>query len=436
MTSPAERKHAHPLLWVPSLYFAMGTPMIAVSMVAAIMYKNLGLSNADIALYTGSMYLPWVIKPLWAPVVELLRTKRFFVLLMEWTMAITFACLALALRMPAYLALTIAFFWVTGFASATQDIAGDGVYISALAPREQALFGGVQGMAWNIGKLLASGALVTITGYLHDSGGLSWVGAWSIIMLIFAALMAGAAIWHAIVLPTGDRASHEATNLRQAFSTMGDAWVSFFRKRDIWLMIAVVFFYRFGEGFIEKMGPLFMLDPRSAGGLGLSNVTLGHINGTVGTVGFIGGTLLGGLIAARYGLRRVFLPLAFALNIPHITYFYLSQTLPDSLTVITVVVTIEKIGYGFGTIGMMLYMMQQLAPGPYRTAHYAFATGIMALNMMLTGVVSGRVQQALGHRGFFIFVLAASVPPILLARRAPFHHSEAEAKPEAQAASA
>jgi PAT family beta-lactamase induction signal transducer AmpG len=436
MRRPAEGKGAHPLLWVPSLYFAMGTPMIAVSMVAAIMYKNLGLSNADIALYTGSMYLPWVVKPLWAPVVELLRTKRFFVLLMEWTMAITFTCLAMALRLPSYLALTIALFWITGFASATQDIAGDGVYISALAPRQQALFGGVQGMAWNIGKLLASGALVTITGFLHDRSGLSWMGAWSLVMLVFAAIMAGAAGWHLAVLPTGDRATHEAKHLGEAFSTMGDAWASFFRKRDIWLMIAVVFFYRFGEGFIEKMGPLFMMDPRSVGGLGLSNTTLGNINGSVGTIGFIGGTLLGGLIAARFGLRRVFLPLALALNIPHLTYFYLSQALPESLSVITAVVTIEKIGYGFGTIGLMLYMMQQLAPGPYRTAHYAFATGIMALNMMATGMVSGHIQEALGHRGFFIFVLAASVPPIVLAKLAPFHHSDAVAKPEAQAANA
>jgi len=414
------QKRAHPLLWVPSLYFAMGTPMVAVSTVAAIMYKNLGLSNADIALYTGSMYLPWVIKPLWAPVVELLRTKRFFVLAMEWTMTITFIALALALKLPAYLAVTIALFWLTGFASATQDIAGDGVFIGALSPKEQANYGGVQGMAWNLGKILASGVLVTATGYLHTDLGMSWFNAWMVILFTFAAVMAGSALWHGRVLPTGDRAAHEAAGLSDAFKTMGEAWASFFKKRDIGLMIAVVFFYRFGEGFIEKMGPLFMIDPRNLGGLGLSNQVLGNMT-SIGTFGFIGGTLAGGFLAGRYGLRKVFLPLAFALNVPHITYFYLSHALPTDLTWITLVVTIEKIGYGFGTIGMMLYMMQQLSPGKFRTAHYAFATGIMALNMMATGVVSGRIQQALGHKHFFLFVLLASIPPVLLAWRAPFH---------------
>ena len=441
-----QKKRAHPLLWVPSLYFAMGTPMIAVSVVAAIMYKNLGLSNSEIAAYTGAMYLPWVVKPLWAPVLELFRSKRFFVLAMELTMVVTFCCLALALRLPLFLPLTIAFFWMTGFASATQDIAGDGVYLTSTNDREQGLYVGLQGAFWNLGKVLVSGALVSLTKLLYDWAAArtpapargphpAWFAAWTIVMLLIAAILALAALWHFYMLPEGSKAPDAPSSIRTALSTTADAWVSFFKKPRVWMMIAAVFFYRFGEGFIEKIGPLFLMDKRAVGGLGLDNMALGNINGTFGTVAFVGGTLLGGLLAARYTLRRVFVVLAFALNIPHVTFFYLSQTLPQDLVVITCVVLIEKIGYGLGTVGMMLYMMQELSPGRYRTAHYAFATGIMALNMMLTGMVSGRIQTWLGYQAFFGFVLLASIPPIVISWFAPFGAAvEAEAKAEAESA--
>jgi len=398
--------------------------MVAVSTVAAIMYKNLGLSNSDIALYTGLMYLPWTAKPLWAPVVELLRTKRFFVLSMEFTMALTFAALAIALRMPAFLSLSIGLLWLTGFASATQDIAADGVYISSMSPGQQSNYAGVQGTFWNLAKLVVTGPIVTLTGYLHDGRHVSWFGAWQTVMFIFSALLLLLGLWHWKFLPPGDAAKTESVTLASSFATMGQAWVSFFLKPRIGTMLMVVFFYRFGEGFIEKMGPLFLMDQRQAGGLGLSNGTLGYINGTFGTVAYIGGTFIGGLLVGRYGLKRLFLPLAFALNVPHITYFYLSQALPQNFALVTTVVTIEKLGYGFGSVGLILYMMQQIAPGEYRTAHYAFATGIMALCMMLTGIMSGPIQQWLGHQWFFTFVLAMSVPPIIIAWFAPFRDGQ------------
>jgi PAT family beta-lactamase induction signal transducer AmpG len=419
--SQASEARAHPMLWVPSLYFAMGTPMITVSVVAAILYKNLGISNAEIALYTGSMYLPWVAKPLWAPLLEMFRTKRFFVLAMEFAMMATLACVALALSLPDPLRLTLAFFWVTGFASATQDIAADGVYISAMSAKEQALYAGIQGICWNIGRILASGVLVTLTGHLHGGLQMSWPRAWMVVFVVLAGIMGLSGIWHARVLPAGGRVAAAPESVAAALRTFGHAWSSFFQKPGIWWMLGAVFFYRFGEGFIEKIGPLFLLDTRAVGGLGLDNVELGNINGTFGTIGFIAGALLGGLFAAKLTLKRALILLAFALNVPHLTYFYLSHARPESLTLITTVVTIEKFGYGFGSVGHMLYMMQQLAPGPYKTAHYAFATGIMGLCMMSTGMLSGYVQQALGYRDFFAFVLAASVPPIVFAYFAPFH---------------
>jgi len=415
---PMPRKH--PALWVPSLYFAMGTPMTAVTAMSAVMYKNLGLSNAEIALYTGSMYLPWVIKPLWSPVVEMFRTKKFFVLSMELVMMVTLGAVALALPLPSYLTWTLVFLWITGFASATQDIAADGVYISSMSHREQAVYVGIQGVFWNLGRIIATGLLVTFTGLLHDRMGLSWPRSWMVVMGILALIMGLAFVWHLKVLPSGGQAVDGPRSLGGAGKTFVDAFATFFTKKSIWMMIAVAYFYRFGEGLIEKIGPLFLLDARAVGGLGLDNVKLGTINGTYGTVAFIVGALLGGLFAARLGLRRSLFLLVLALNVPHVTYLYLSQARPESLAAIAAAVTIEKLGYGFGSVGHMLYMMQQMAPGPYKTAHYAFATGVMGLCMMSTGMVSGVLQEALGYQTFFIVVMAVSVIPLLVAWNAPF----------------
>jgi PAT family beta-lactamase induction signal transducer AmpG len=424
------KTRSQPALWVPSLYFAMGTPMIAVSVVAAIMYKNLGLSNSQIALYTGSMYLPWVLKPLWAPLVELFGTKRAFVLATEVAMAGSFSCVALALGLDHYLTASLTFLWITGFASATQDIAADGVYIALMTAREQARYVGIQGICWNIGRLLASGVLVELTQYLHGALGLDWAHTWSAVMLALAGVMALAAAWHARVLPSAGET--RTTAKTHALSALAEAWTSFFAKKRIWLMLTVVFCYRFGEGFIEKMGPLFLMDARSAGGLGLDNAALGRMNGTYATVGFLAGSMLGGLFVERLTLRRSFWLLAIALNVPHLTYFYLSSARPESTTLIAAVVTLEKLGYGFGCVGHMLYMMQQVAPGPYRTAHYAFATGVMGLSMLATGMVSGVLEAWLGYQTFFLFVLVASLLPVVLAWFAPFPHAEGDATRDGQ----
>jgi MFS transporter, PAT family, beta-lactamase induction signal transducer AmpG len=422
----APRARAHPALWVPSLYFAMGTPMTAVTVMSAVLYKNLGLSNAEIALYTGSMYLPWVVKPLWSPLVEMVGTKRTFVLATETAMAVTFGALALALPLPDPLAWTIALFWVIGFLSATQDVAADGVYISAMTHREQATYVGVQGVFWNLGRIIATGLLVSLTGVLHGRLGLDWVQAWMAVMAALAAVMGLSAAWHVKVLPSGGRLKDPPRGLADAARTFRSAFTTFFQKKSVWMMIAVAYFYRFGEGLIEKIGPLFLLDRRGAGGLGLDNVQLGIVNGTYGTAAFIVGALLGGFFAARRGLRGSFFLLALALNVPHLTYLYLSQARPESLAAIAAAVTIEKFGYGLGSVGHMLYMMQQMAPGPFKTAHYAFATGVMGLCMMSTGMVSGILQQALGYQGFFVAAIAASLLPLVFAWQAPFPVTEAE----------
>jgi len=416
----------HPLAWVPSLYLAMGLPNVTVGVVAAIIFKNLGVSNEDIALYTSQMYLPWVLKPLWSPFLEPFKTKRWWVISMEFTMMASLGMVAFCLPLDSFFQASLAFFWITGFASATQDIVADGVFMTTMPLRDQARYSGLQGMCWNMGAVIASGLLVSLTGWLHNRMGLSWAHCWVIVMAGTALVMGAFGLWHWRVLPPGAPSTVQGQGFRAAFPALRDSWVTFFQKPSIWMMLAVIFFYRFGEGFIEKFGPLFMLDPRSAGGLGLDNESLGFINGTVGTIAFIVGAFLGGFLVARMTLPRAFLLLALVLNLPHVTYFYLSYAMPENIAWIGAVIAIEKFGFGMGSVGHMLYMMQQIAPGPFKMTHYAFATGVMALTKWATGTVSGAVYGAFDHHyaTFFGFVLIASIPPIIFAWLAPFPHRE------------
>jgi PAT family beta-lactamase induction signal transducer AmpG len=252
-----------------------------------------------------------------------------------------------------------------------------------------------------------------------------------VVVSLAAALMAGFGVYHWRVLPAGAPSQLHGQGLTGGLKATAEAWVTFFQKPQIWMMLAVIFFYRFGEGFIEKFGPLFLLDGREAGGLGLDNESLGHINGTVGTLTFIAGAFLGGFFVAKRTLPRSFFTLALVLNIPHLTYYYLAQSMPTDTTTIAVIVAIEKFGFGMGSVGHMLYMMQQIAPGPFRMAHYAMATGVMALTKWGTGSVSGLLWSLVDHHyvSFFGWVLVFSIPPVLLAWLAPFPHDHAEPAP-------
>lgn len=429
---PATALLRHPLTWVPSLYLAMGLPNVMVGVVSAIIFKNLGVSNEDIALYTSQMYLPWVLKPLWAPLLEAYRSKRWWVITMQFTMAASLGMVAFCLPLEDFFRLSLAFFWITGFASATQDTVADGVFMTTMPLQDQARYAGLQGMCWNLGAVIGSGLLVSLTGWLHGEMGLPWVQCWMIVVGIAALSMAGFGLWHLRVLPAGSPAPVHGRGMAGGFAAMRDAWVTFFAKPQIWMMLAVIFFYRFGEGFIEKFGTLFLLDPRSAGGLGLDNSALGHINGTVGTIAFIAGAFLGGFLVARRTLPRSFFVLALVLNVPHLTYFYLSASQPESALWIGAIVALEKFGFGMGSVGHMLYMMQQVAPGPFRMTHYAMATAVMAMTKWSTGTVSGWVWGLVGHDyvSFFGLVLAFSVPPVVLAWLAPFPHAQPQPAPK------
>ncbi len=429
--APPVARRKHPAFWVPTLYFAEGLPMITVSVVAALMYKNLGVSNTDIALYTGSLYVPWSFKFLWAPITEMFKTKKHWVVGTEFLMALTLAGVALCLPLPSFMGLTLAFFWATGFLSATQDISADGAYMAVTTAKEQSAWVGVQGFCWNGGRIVASGFLVTLTGYLFERklGGASgaaaelsaWQYSWMIVMGVLAALMALLGAWHSKMLPQDVRSSETPTGVAEGFKAFSATLSSFFQKPGIWLGLLFILLYRSGEGFIEKIAPLFMLDPVSKGGLGLSNQALGHINGSFGTLGFMFGALLGGIFAAKLTLKRSIIWLALAMNVPHVCYLILASAHAPSHTTISVLVTIEKFGYGFGSVAHILYMMQQIAPGKYRTAHYAFATSLMGLGLMIPSMLSGAIQEKLGYQHFFAFCLVASVPSVIAAALAPFH---------------
>jgi len=422
MTPPKKR---HPLLWMPTLYFAMGVPLNVVAVVAAIMYKNLGLSNSEIALYTGSMYLAWVVKPLWSPFIDMYRTKKFFVLFTEIALALTFGGIALALPLEGYIPYTIALFWIMAFLSATQDIAADGVYINAMNAQEQSRYIGAQGICWYGGKILATGLLVSFTGYLHAEDGLNlnWIHSWMVVMGLLGGTMLLLSIWHGLLLPTGGKAAafdDSKTGVQHVIHEFSDVFASYFRKRCIVMMLAYVVLCRLAEGLLEKIGPLFLIDEAGVGGLGLDNMAVGNINGTFGSAAFMLGALIGGAIASRFGLKKSLMFLCVMLNVPNLTYVYLAYALPDNITLITIVFVIEKLGYGIGSVALMLYMMQQIAPGKYKTAHYAISTGFMALTMMLTGMISGAIQEAAGYQWFFIIVMLATIPSFVITWLAPF----------------
>ena len=438
----AKAAYPNPFLWVPSSYLAMGLIYVTVGSVANVMFKNMGMDNTKAAFYSSLLGFPYTFKFVWAPLLELYKTKKFFVVLMQFCLAVSVAGVALALKLPAltWVGPVLALLAVSALLGATQDIGSDGVYVTTLPPKDMAKYTGFQSMCWNAGFLLAAGPLIHFSGILHEQTG-SWGSAWMTIMLIIAGLMVLAGIYHSRLLPPGAAALDAPKNFGDAMGTFGHTFATFFQKKDIWLMIVFAFFYRTGFGLIDKMGPLFMIDDRAKGGLGLSNQMLGDINGTFGTGAFIVGSLVGGWVVARSGLKRSLLMLCLCLNVPNVTFLILSQTLPSNYYVIAGIVTLEKLGWGIGCVGHMIYMMQQIAPGPYKTAHYTIATALMGACMMTTGAVSGYIQSSVGYQWFFIIVLCAAAPSILVTLLAPFHQPDSagpnrDTKPDQTASAA
>ncbi|MFL6673833.1 MAG: MFS transporter [Massilia sp.] len=404
----------HPLAWVPSLYLAQGLPFYAVALVAGLMFKSMGVPNEQIARWTGVLGLAWVFKALWSPFLELAPSKKAVVVAFQLIGGASLAAVALALQLPAWFALCIALFAVVSLASATHDIAADGLYITNLSSREQAAYAGWQGAFFNAAKFLSLGGLVILAGHLEQRIGT--VPAWTSVFILLGAAMAGLGLYHAWALPGSGIRVGSAAALRGVAATLVDVVRAFFAKPGIWIGILFIILFRAGEGQVQTLGPLFLRDARAAGGLGLSTGEVGAVYGTVGTVAFLAGSIAGGYFTSWLGLKRAMPFLILAMNLPNAAFYYLSVAQPASLGLIATALGAEMFGYGFGFVGIILFIMQVIASGRYQAAHYALGTGFMQLGFVLSKMISGDIQQALGYRHFFLWVLLAALPVLLLSR--------------------
>ena len=419
----------HPLRWVPSAYFAMGLPFVILNMVCVLMFKGLGIADSQIALWTSIIMFPWTLKFLWSPLLELLPSKRMIVVATQIISGAGFACVALALHLPSFFAVCIALLAVVAFSGATHDIALDGLYMAELSEQDQAKYIGWQGAFYNIAKLVATGLLVYLAGVLIDAreaagatSGEAALHAWTIIMGAAAVLLVVLGLYHRFSLPAGLKA--EGTEKKSAGEELKAVIGDFFRKKHIWLYIAFIILYRLGEGFVMKIVPLFLKADVASGGLGLSEQQIGIYYGTFGAAAFVLGSLLAGYYISHRGLKKALFSLVCIFNLPFLVYAWFAWAQPSSALLIGSGIVLEYFGYGFGFVGLTLFMMQQVAPGKHQMAHYAFASAIMNLSVMVTGAVSGFLSDALGYKMFFIVVMFATIPIFILSRVIPFNENK------------
>ena len=403
---------ASPWRWVPTLYFGQGLPYVVVMTLAVVMYKNLGVSNAQIALLTSWLYLPWVIKPLWGPLVDLLGTKRRWIVALQFAIGAALAMVALVVPGPGFLQMTLAVFWLMAFASATHDIAADGFYMLALPQSTQAAFVGVRSTFYRLAMIAGQGGLVYLAGRLQERFGQP-AQAWAWVFFSMAAFFIAIAAYHlwALPRPAGDRPVPRSTTFWRDFAAV---FAAFFRKPDIARILAFLLLYRFAEAQLLKLVTPFMLDPRSAGGLGLKTQEVGIAYGTVGITALTLGGLLGGWVISRGGLKRLLWPLMICMHLPNLVFVALAAWQPGSLVLISAGVALEQFGYGFGFTAYMVFLLM-VAGGAdgsnvHKTAHYALCTGFMALGMMLPGMWAGWLQEKLGYLNFFIWGCVATLP--------------------------
>ena len=398
--------------WVPSLYYAEGLPYAFVMIVSVVMYKKLNISNTEIALYTSWLYLPWVIKPLWSPFVEIFKTKRFWIIFMQLLIGAGLAGIALTIPSSNMFKYTLAFFWLIAFSSSTHDIAADGFYMLGLSSHDQAWFIGIRNTFYRFAILTGQGLLVILAGQLENI--YNDVFAWSIIFAGLSFLFILFAFYHkwALPKPTEDNELSKLT-IKKIIPNIVNVFISYFKKPQIIIAVCFILIYRFGEAQLVKIAPLFMLDSIEMGGLGLTTSEYGFIYGTLGMIMLTLGGIFGGLLVARHGLKYWIIWMALAMKLPDIVYVYMAYVQPDNYYLIGSFVAIEQFGYGFGFTAYLLYMMM-LSEGEHKTAHYAICTGFMALGMMIPGMFSGLLQETIGYRYFFNWVLVATIPGLIL----------------------
>lgn len=398
-------------IWVPILYFTQGLPYVMVVTVSVIMYKKLGISNADIGLYTSWLYLPWVIKPLWSPFLELIGTKRNWFLIMQMVIAISLLGVGFLLPTNIFFVTTLACFWMAAFASATNDIASDGYYMIGLTQEKQSFFVGLRSTFYKLANVTGQGLLVIMAGFLENHYGDN-TKAWSITMISAGILMLVLTISNLFATP-----KYEASSMIIKEKPKGylEVFKSFFTKPNMSMALTFILFFRLGESQLVKMASPFLLDSKEVGGLGYSTAEVGTIYGTVGVIMLTIGGILGGILISRDGLKKWFFLMVLSLNIPNAFYAFLAFTKTSSLAAVVTTVVLEQFGYGFAIAGFMVFLIY-IAEGMSKTSHYAIATGFMALGMMLPGLISGYMQEWLGYDGFFIWVVLAAIPSLILLR--------------------
>lgn len=413
-----------PWYWIPVLNFASGLPYAIIISVSVIMYKNLGINNEDIGIYTSLLYLPWVIKPLWSPFIDLYSTKRKWFLSMQLLISLAFLIVGLTIPLSNFFVISLAIFWVAAFASASNDVASDGFYMLALEKEQQSFFLGIRSTFYRLSMLTGNGLIVVIAGYLEQEYG-DKQKAWSYTMIVVGLIMTVITIYNYFTTPKIEVETAETKITETNSAVSKTEWVpnksftavfaSFFQKKQIGIALAFILLFRLGESQLLKMLTPFLIDPITAGGMGLTTQDVGVIYGTFGVLALTVGGILGGIVISRDGLGKWMLPMILAMHLPIIGFILLSHFHPSSVYYVYVTVIAEQFGYGFGFAAFMMYLIY-LADGESKTSHYSIATGFMALGMMVPGMLSGYIQEYLGYGNFFIWVFIATIPGLILSR--------------------
>ena len=402
----------NPMRWVPSLYFTQGMQFFVVMYLVAFPLKNLGIANDQIAHWTGLIGTAWAVKPLWSPFLELLRSKKLIVVGMQYVGAVALGLMAVSLQLPVWFAAVIAVLFLVAYASATHDIACDGLYMASLDNERQARYAGWQGAFFNGARFFMIGVVMKIAGALEGTMGV--VNAWSLVFAGLAVLLASLASYNAYALPGTLSTEHSDLTAAGIWATTKEIVFEFFKKPGIWLAVLFIVLFRFAEGQVQTIGPLFLIEARDKLGLGLTTSQVADVYGWVGSGGFLAGSIIGGYFTAWLGLKRAMPVLILAMAVPNATFWYLASNLPTDLWHIGTAVGVEMFGYGFGFVGMILYIMQAVAPGKYQTAHYALGSGVMQLGFILSKTISGDIQLSMGYEKFFLWTIVCGVPAFVL----------------------